>query len=66
MNLHGTMAERAWRYGLETQPSRLFCPGWLFAAQVYIDNSAILFRPLSSDPIGVVHDLELLPYAETP
>lgn len=59
-----SMAERAWRYGLETQPGRMYCPGWLFTAHIYPDNSAVLFRPLSGEPLMVIHDLGLLPYVE--
>ena len=57
-----TMAERAWRYGLETQPHRTYHQGWLFRASVFADNSAILWRPFSGDPMFVIHDLCLLPY----
>ena len=59
-----TMAERAWRYGLETQPYRTYCQGWLFRASVFLDNSAILWRPFSGDPLMVIHDLSLLPFLE--
>lgn len=67
MTLHRameTMAEHAWRYGLDAEPSRLYCNGWLFNARVFRDNSAVLFRPLSGDPLCVIHDLALLPYTE--
>lgn len=59
------MAERAWRYGIETQPFRTYHQGWLFCASVFHDNSAILWRPLSGEPLCVIHDLNLLPFLET-
>lgn len=59
-----TMAERAWRYGLETQPGQTYCQGGLFRASVFLDNSAILWRPFSGDPLMVIHDLSLLPFLE--
>ena len=63
-NATESMAERAWRYGLETQPYRTYCQGWLFRASVFLDNSAILWAPFSGDPLFVIHDLNLLPYLE--
>ena len=60
-----TMAERAWRYGLQTQPYRTYYQGRLFSASVFLDNSAILWKPFSGDPLFVIHDLGLLPYLES-
>lgn len=59
-----TMAERAWRYGLESLPCQTYCQGWLFTASVFRDNSAILWAPFSGDPLFVIHDLSLLYYLE--
>lgn len=56
-----TMAERAWRYGLETQPGR-FIDGLLFSFYVHPDNSACLFRLDTFNPIGVIHGPELFIY----
>ena len=36
-----TMAERAWRYGLETQPGQTYCQGWLFRASVFLDKDEV-------------------------
>jgi len=60
-NATETMAERAWRYGLDTQPCRMFFPGWLFNVHLFFDNSAILFDPISGSPVMVMYDLALLP-----
>lgn len=64
-NATETMAERAWRYGLDTQPGRHYSRGWLFQAWAYLDHSAVLFRPLSGEPLCVIHSLDLLPFLES-
>ena len=64
-NATETMAERAWRYGLNTQPCRRLFPTRLFTAWVYLDNSAVLARPFGGPPYCVLHSLDLLPFVES-
>ena len=64
-NATESMAERAWRYGLDTHPYQTYYQGWLFRASVFLDNSAILWAPISGDPLFIIHDLSLMPFLES-
>jgi len=64
-NATETMAERAWRYGLDTQHCWRAMTTRLFTAWVYLDNSAVLARPFGGPPYCVLHSLDLLQFLES-